>query len=147
MQMQLRFLLLWIMALIFTSLIDAFWHLVIFRKSYRDGLKPLARMKGEKMAPRVGSALLAQVLVVTCLVLLVVLAAKGSMLLSALVGALAGILAISVYGVTNYSLFEDWNLTLAVLEFIWGPILGVLSGLFVNWARTWLDLFPERYMF
>jgi uncharacterized membrane protein len=40
--------------------------------------------------------------------------------------------------VTNYALFKDWNLTLTVLELVWGPILGGMSGLFVFWARSFL---------
>ena len=133
----LRYALLWVMAFVFTSLIDALWHLVIFKKSYVEGIKPMARMTGEKISFKSGPGLLSQVLVVTSLVILVLVAAKdGTSFLAALVGALAGVLAISVYGVTNYSLFKDWNLTLTVLEFIWGPLLGGLSGLFVHWAKS-----------
>ena len=139
----LRYVLLWLLSFIFTSLIDAALHLVIFKKPYVQGLKPLARMKGGKMALKGGPGLLSQVLVVTCLVLLVFLAADGSSLLAAVVGALAGVLAISVYGVTNSALFKDWNLTLTVLEFVWGPILGALSGLFVHWLKTWLIVAPR----
>jgi uncharacterized membrane protein len=133
----LRYGLLWVMAFVFTSLIDSLWHLVVFKKSYTEGIKPLARMAGGKVSFKAGPGLLSQVLVVTCLVVLVLVAAKdGSPLLAVLVGALAGVLAISVYGITNYSLFKDWNLTLTVLEFVWGPLLGGLSGLFVHWARS-----------
>jgi uncharacterized membrane protein len=133
----LRYALLWVMSFIFTSLIDAAWHLVIFKKNYVEGIKPMARMNGEKISFKAGPGLLSQVLVVTSLVILVLVAAKdGTPFLAALVGALAGVLAISVYGVTNYSLFRDWNLTLTVLEFIWGPLLGGMSGLFVHWAKS-----------
>ena len=40
----------YVASFIFTSLIDALWHLVIFKKSYAEGIRPLARMSGEKMA-------------------------------------------------------------------------------------------------
>lgn len=133
-----RFLLLWLLSLLFTSAIDAFWHLVIFRRPYVEGLKPLGRTKAGKLAPKGGPGLLAQVMVVTSLVVLVLVLGHGSAGLALVVGALAGVLAISVYGVTNYSLFKDWNLTLTVLELVWGPVLGGLSGLFVYWARSWL---------
>lgn len=135
----LRYALLWVMSFIFTSLIDALWHLVLFRRSYSQGIKPLARMSGEKMAFQPVAGLLSQVLVVSGIVFLVLmLAGKGSYGTAFLVGAAAGVLAISVYGVTNYALFKDWNLTLTLLELVWGPILGGLSGLFVFWARALL---------
>jgi uncharacterized membrane protein len=134
-----RYALLWVMSFVFTSLIDALWHLVLFRRSYGQGIKPLARMSGEKMAFQPAAGLLSQVLVVSGIVFLVLmLAGKGNYGTALLVGAAAGVLAISVYGVTNYALFKDWNLTLTVLELVWGPILGGLSGLFVFWARTLL---------
>jgi uncharacterized membrane protein len=135
----LRYALLWVMSFVFTSLIDALWHLVLFRRSYAQGIKPLARMSGEKMAFQPAAGLLSQVLVVSGIVFLVLmLAGKGNYGTAFLVGAAAGVLAISVYGVTNYALFKDWNLTLTVLELVWGPILGGLSGLFVFWARAFL---------
>jgi len=135
----LRYLLLWAVSFIFTSVFDALWHLVIFKKSYVEGMKPLARRSGAKMSFKAGPGLLSQVLVVTSLVVLVLIAARGGTALPAvIVGALAGVLAISVYGVTNYALFKDWNLTLTVLEFIWGPLLGGISGLFVFWAKSFL---------
>jgi uncharacterized membrane protein len=139
----LRSVALWVLSFVFTSAIDALWHLVLFKRSYSDGLKPMARQKDGKIILKGGPGLLAQALVITCLILLVVLAAKGSFLLSAAVGSLAGILAISVYGITNYALLKDWSLTMTVLEVIWGPILGGLSGSFIFWARTWLSIGPH----
>jgi uncharacterized membrane protein len=131
--------LLWLLGFLFTSLIDALWHFVLFGKAYREGLKLLARMREGRISPRFGAALLAQVLVVTSLVVLVSsVAGGGTVMLAAAVGGLAGVLAISVYGVTNYALFKDWSLLLTWLEFVWGPILGALSGAFLFWAGSWL---------
>jgi uncharacterized membrane protein len=132
----LRYGLLWVCAFIFTSAIDAFWHLVLFGKPYAAGMKPLARMKDGKMAFSVSAGLLSQILVVTSLVFLVLYKTQGgTMAQAALVGAAAGVLAITVYGVTNYALFKDWNLTMTILEVVWGPILGGLSGAFAFWLK------------
>jgi uncharacterized membrane protein len=134
-----KYLLLWIASFIFTSAIDAAWHLGIFGKIYSAGIKPLARMKGDKMAFSAPWGLLSQVLVVTSLVFLVLYKSqKGTMAEAALVGAVAGVLAITVYGVTNYALFKDWNLSMTILEVVWGPILGGLSGAFAFWMKTLL---------
>lgn len=134
-----RYLLVWILSFTFTSIIDAIWHLGIFRKSYSEGLKPLARITDGKITLNAPAGLIAQVLVVTCIVFLVLYKVpEGHFLDAALIGALAGILAITVYGVTNYALFKDWSLKLTVLEVIWGPILGGLSGVFVLWIKSLL---------
>lgn len=59
----LRYIFLWILAFLFTSAIDVVWHLVIFRKPYSEGMKPLARMTGEKIVLKPVPGLLAQILV------------------------------------------------------------------------------------
>jgi uncharacterized membrane protein len=131
--------LLWVLSFAFTSAIDTVWHLVIFRKAYIDGIKPLARMSGNKMAFNALAGILSQVMVVTCIVVLVSYKAlQGGFGAGFLIGALAGVLAISVYGITNYALFKDWGLRITILEMIWGPILGGFSGLFVTWMRSLL---------
>jgi uncharacterized membrane protein len=145
-EVEMRFLsyaLVWVLSLAFTSIIDVVWHLVIFRKAYAAGIRPLARMRGEKIAFNAQAGALAQLLVVTCLVVLV-LYRKGPLPLGGgfLIGAMAGILAISVYGLTNYALLKDWGRMITILEVIWGPLLGGLSGAFVAWLRTLLVIQP-----
>jgi len=118
-------------------LIDAIWHLGIFKKAYSEGIKPLARMSGDKMAINPFAGILSQVLVVTCIVFVVLYKVqKVNYQEAMLIGAIAGILAITVYGLTNYALFKDWSLKLTVLEVIWGPILGASSGVFVIWIKS-----------
>ncbi len=135
----LRYALLWVLSFAFTSAIDAIWHLGVFRKAYTEGIRPLARMSDGKMAFNGAAGILAQVMVVTCIVVLVLYkAGSGTYAGAVLVGALAGVLAISVYGITNFALFKDWGPTVTILEMIWGPILGGLSGIFVFWLKTLL---------
>jgi len=132
-----RYFLVWLLSFAFTSLIDAIWHLGIFKKAYSEGIKPLARMSGDKMAINPFAGILSQVLVVTCIVFLVLFKTQRvNYLEAALIGAIAGILAITVYGLTNYALFKDWSLELTVLEVIWGPMLGASSGAFVIWIKS-----------
>jgi uncharacterized membrane protein len=132
-----KYLILWIATLIFTSLIDVVWHVGIWGKAYKEGIKPLARMNGGKFAFNAIAGLLAQVLVVTSIVFLVLFKSSGySLLNAAVIGAVAGVLAITVYGLTNYSLFKDWSLKLTVLEVIWGPFLGGFTGIFAAWFKS-----------
>ena len=43
------------------------------------------------------------------------------------------VLGISVYGLVNQALIKDWTWRLTLLEFVWGPIIGALAGLFIGW--------------
>ncbi len=132
-----KYVLLWALSFAFTSAIDALWHLAFFGKAYARDLRPLARTAGDKIVFKAAAGLLAQALVVTSLVVLVLYATagRGGLLSAALVGALAGVLAITVYGITNYALMKDWSLRLTVLEAVWGPVLGGASGAFTFWLR------------
>ncbi len=135
----LRLALLWAASFVFTSLVDAIWHLGIFRGIYSAEFKPLARMSGDKMAFRAFPGMMAQILVVSCIVALVLIkAAHGTFWEAVLIGALAGVLGITVYGFTNYALMKDWSLSLTVLEVVWGPLLGGVSGGFVFWMKSLL---------
>jgi uncharacterized membrane protein len=132
-----RYFLVWLLSFAFKSIIDTIWHLGIFKKAYSEGIKPLARMSRDKMVINPLAGILSQVLVVTCIVFLILFKTqKVSYLEAALIGAIAGILAITVYGLTNYALFKDWSLKLTVLEVIWGPMLGSSTGIFVIWIKS-----------
>ncbi len=134
---MIRSVMLWLGAFVFTSAIDALWHLVLFGRPYKEGLQLLARTAEGKFVFRRAAALLSQALVVTALLALVLIKSEAATpAAAALIGALAGILAISVYGLTNYALLKDWGRTITVLEIIWGPILGGLSGAFAFWLKS-----------
>lgn len=129
---------LWILSLLLFSLADAVWHFLIFGRAYQDDFRPLARMEGEKFAFRKSWGFLAQFLLVSSLIILVLMKNPSSLRDSVLVGFLVGVLAITVYGLTNYALMKDWSLRLTLLEVFWGPLLGIWGGLVVNVLYRWL---------
>jgi uncharacterized membrane protein len=132
----LHYLLVFALAFIVMSLVDALWHMVIFGRVYSKGLLPLARTEDGKMKINLLFTFLSQFLFVASLVFLVLFTVPGGELPNAaLVGAFAGTLAISVYGVTNYALFKDCGLNLTLLELIWGPVLGAIGGLFTSFIN------------
>lgn len=126
-----KYILVWLLVLIAMSVIDSIWHLGIFGKQYKEGLKLLGENYNKILL------VIVQVVFVTALVVLVLYTADGY-LKATIVGALGGILAITVYGLTNYLIIRDWNLTMTILEVIWGPILGAISGLITWWFKSLL---------
>jgi uncharacterized membrane protein len=125
----------WFAAFVGISLIDAVWHLGLFGWAYGPDFGRVARMKDGKMSLQPVPGLVSQVLVVSCLVVLAVLSVRAGQgyPTNFLVGALGGVLAISVYGLVNQALIKDWTWRLTILEFVWGPIIGGLGGLFIAW--------------
>jgi uncharacterized membrane protein len=127
----LKYFLVWIVSFIFISIIDAIWHLVIFGNTYVEGIKPVARMAGNEFAFKLIPGLLSQIIVVSSIFILVVCFVKKDVKKAALIGAIAGTLTITVYGLVNYSLIQGWGLAITILEVVWGPILGTISAVFI----------------
>jgi len=130
------YLLIWVIAFVAIGALDALWHLVVFKKKYEQGLDPLLpRQSTDKQSMRGIPAIVAQIVVVTAYVALVaiIVSLGGGMDAAALTGTIAGILAISVYGLVNRGLIKDWNKTITLLEVIWGPIIGTAAGVLIYW--------------
>jgi uncharacterized membrane protein len=125
----------WFAAFFVMSALDALWHLGIFGWAYRPDFRSVARMVDGRLALQPIPGLVSQVFVVGALTTMVILSVRGGQgyPLNVLVGALGGVLAISVYGLVNQALIKDWTWRLTLLELVWGPIIGGLGGLFVAW--------------
>ncbi len=125
----------WFAAFFGISFIDALWHLVLFGWAYRPGFRLVARSRDGKMSLQPLPGLLSQILVVSALVVLTILSVRAGQgyPVNFLVGALGGVLAISVYGLVNQALIKDWTWRLTMLEVVWGPIIGGVGSLFIAW--------------
>ena len=125
----------WFAAFFGISAVDALWHLGIFGWAYGPRFRLVARTVDGKMALQPIPGLISQVLVVSALMVLTILSVRAGQgyPVNLVVGAMGGILAISVYGLVNQALIKDWTWTLTVLEVIWGPIIGALGGTFIAW--------------
>lgn len=130
-----KYVAIWFAAFFAISAIDALWHLGLFGWAYRPGFRLVARMKDGRMSLQPLPGLASQILVVSALMALTILSVRGGQgyPLNCLVGALGGVLAISVYGLVNQALIKDWTWRLTGLEVIWGPIIGALGSLLIAW--------------
>ncbi len=131
----------YLLSFIAISAIDALWHLVLFGKLYSQWFAPVARMANGQMNLQLIPGLLSQLLLVATTLFLVLYKTGGHPKLGegALIGAACGILAISVYGLVNYALINNWGLEITILEVLWGPIIGACGGTIIAYlAGKWL---------
>lgn len=134
----LKFVLLWVITLVLFSLADAVWHFLLFGRAYKEDFRVLAMVEQERIVFRKLYGFLAQLVLVSSLIILVLLRDPANLKISVLVGILVGFLAITVYGLTNYALIKDWSFRLMLLEVIWGPLIGAWGGLVVSSVYRWL---------
>jgi len=131
----------YLLSFIAISAIDAVWHLVLFGKLYSQWFAPVARMVNGHMSLQLIPGLLSQLLLVATTLFLVLYKTGGHPKVGegALIGAACGILAISVYGLVNYALINNWGLEITILEVLWGPIIGACGGATIAYlAGKWL---------
>lgn len=140
--MILKYAALWIVSFIGISLVDALWHLVLWKKAYVRGIQKVAAVVDGKLVLNNLSGALSQVLVVTAMVVLASLQfASGKPAQNAVIACMmGGILGISVYGLVNHWLIKDWNITITLLEVVWGPVIGALAGLIIVWTARLLKI-------
>jgi uncharacterized membrane protein len=140
--MALRYALLWLTSFVAISAVDALWHLVVWRKTYTEGIRRVATMVAGKPVLHNLSGLISQILVITAFVVLASLALQpgGATSRAVLACAMGGILGISVYGLVNHWLIRDWSLAMTALEVVWGPLLGAFAGFFIAWSGRLLKV-------
>ena len=141
--MVLKYALLWLVSFIGISAVDAFWHLALWGRTYREGVRRIAALVDGRPVFHNASGALSQVLVVTALVVLASLQFRsGAPVVRAIVAcAMGGVLGISVYGLVNHWLVRDWSGAMTVLEAVWGPLLGAFAGWFIATAGRVLKVY------
>lgn len=124
----------WVVGIVAFVAVDFVWIGLIANGFYRREIGPLLRMRGESLDPRLLPALLLYALVVAGLILFALPRARaGSMLEAMAWSALFGVIAYSVYDLTNYSTMRGFPLRVAAVDMAWGGIVCALTG-----AAVWM---------
>lgn len=124
----------WAVGLVAFVVVDFVWIGLIANGFYRREIGPLLRMQGEKLDPRLAPAFLLYALVVAGLILFALPKARaGSLMESMAWSAAFGVIAYSVYDLTNYATLQGFPLRVAAVDMVWGGIVCALTG-----AAMWM---------
>ena len=124
----------WAARLVAFVVMDFVWIGVLANGFYRRELGPLLRQHGDKLDPRMLPAVLLYALVVAGIILFALPRARaGSMLDAVLWSAAFGVIAYSVYDLTNYATMQGFPLRVAAVDMAWGGVVCALTG-----AAVWM---------
>ena len=124
----------WAVGLVAFVAIDFLWIGVVANGFYRRELGSLLRTSGDKLDPRLLPALLLYTLVVAGIILFALPRARAGSLLDAMLWSAAfGLIAYSVYDLTNYATLRDFPLRVVVVDMAWGAVVCALTG-----AAVWM---------
>jgi len=120
----------WGLGLVVFVLMDAVWLGVIANSFYKRELGPLLRQHANgNLDPRIlPAALLYALLVFGIAVFALPRARAGAVGEAALWSAAFGVIAYSVYDLTNYSTMQGFSLKVTVLDMVWGGIICAAAG-------------------
>lgn len=120
----------WGLGLVVFILIDAVWLGLLATGFYKRELGPLLRQHPDgSMDPLYVPALLLYVLIVLGLALFALPRARpGAIGEAALWSAVFGVIAYSVYDLTNYATMQGFPLKVVVVDMIWGGVVCGATG-------------------
>ena len=120
----------WGVGLVVFILMDAVWLGLLANAFYKRELGPLLRQHSNgNLDPRILPAILLYALVVLGLALFALpRAGAGAVVDAALWCAVFGVIAYSVYDLTNYSTMKGFPLKIVIVDMIWGGVVCAAAG-------------------
>jgi len=127
-------LLIFFASLLFFVIVDAFWIGYFARDLYVGSLKHFLRYADGQYNVIWWAALVVWICITLGAFLFVLPQVRDqSYAFAALYGALYGLVLYGVYDFTNYSLFVEWPLQIALIDVVWGACINALLVVFMKW--------------
>jgi uncharacterized membrane protein len=126
----------WAVGVVAFIAIDFLWIGLVANGFYRREIGPLLRMQGDNLDPRLAPAFLLYALVVAGLILFALPRARTGSVTEAMAwSGLFGVIAYSVYDLTNYATMQGFPLRVAAVDMAWGGVVCALTGAAMWWVR------------
>ncbi len=120
----------WGLGLVVFLLMDGVWLGFVANGFYKRELGPLLRQHANgNLDPRILPAALLYALIVLGLAVFALPRARvGAIGEAALWSALFGVIAYSVYDLTNYSTLQGYSLKVTAIDMVWGGVICAATG-------------------
>ena len=107
-------------------LVDTLWIQFFVKETYLKYLQDILLINNNQLSARLLPAILFYILFYNCLFYLSVVKTnsfKEAMISSATIG----LITYGTYSFTNMAVIKDWNWTLTLSDFMWGPVLTLIT--------------------
>ena len=119
----------WAVGLVVFLVVDIVWIGFLANAFYRRELGPILRMDGDRLAPRLLPALVFYAIFVAGLVVFALPRVRtDTMLEAAFWSGLFGLVAYSVYDLTNYATLAAFPLRVVIVDMAWGGVISAVTG-------------------
>jgi uncharacterized membrane protein len=121
-------------------MLDFIWLGIFAASLYRKELGGFLRLSGDAMQPIIWAALVVYLAIPLGIVLFALPRVSPDNLIGSSLfwGALYGIIAYTIYDMTNYSLLRDWPLRVSLIDICWGGFLNAMGTLAAAYLDRWL---------
>lgn len=127
---------LFIISFLIFIFIDFLWIGLLAKSFYFDHYQPLLRLQDGQLQPILWPALMVYILFAIATLVFILPLAQANPMMGAFYGAVLGFVIYGVYDCTCYALFKDINLTVTLVDWVWGTVLCTLGGGITTWIST-----------
>jgi uncharacterized membrane protein len=135
-----HFVKLYISTIIVLLILDGIWLGLIATSFYKNELGALARRDGGVLTPIWSAALVVYLALALGIVWFVLprVSAANPLMSAALWGFAFGIITYGVYDMTNLATLAGYSLRLALVDMLWGGVIGGLSSIAASSLDRWV---------
>ena len=135
-----HFVKLYISTIIVLLILDGIWLGLIATSFYKNELGALARREGDVLTPIWPAALVVYLALALGILWFVLprVSAANPVMSAGLWGFAFGIIIYGVYDMTNLATLAGYSLRLAIVDILWGGVIGGLSSIAASFLSRWV---------
>lgn len=109
-------------------ILDMFWLGLIATNLYKNAIGDLMRKSGSTLTPNWPAAMIVYFIITMGIMMFVLPKVENTPVQALLWGGCLGAVIYGVYDFTNYSVLNNWPLSITLIDFLWGITLCAFSS-------------------
>jgi uncharacterized membrane protein len=137
--MSINIIKLFVIALLVFIITDMFWLGLIAKNLYQEQYAQWLRIENGQIKPLWWAAVIVYLLFALSVVVFIIPLAQNSVISAAVYGAVLGAVIYGIYDFTCLSIFKDFPVGIAFIDWAWGTVLCAWSGAITTYAARFMN--------